>query len=99
MLVFPNSFFFSHPDEKYKRREFDPNAPGLKGLQWDGADLYMVGYGGERGGAKSGDRKTNNKENCTFCDLSSENELLHFFGQLTATETMNYDDAFTLEQV
>ena len=54
MLVFPNSFFLSPPDKKYERREFDPDAPGLKGLQ-----SVHGRVGGERGGAKRGDRRTN----------------------------------------
>ena len=31
-----------NPDQPYKRQAFDPAAPGLKGLEWDGAELYMV---------------------------------------------------------
>ena len=32
----------SYLDTRYIRREFDPKAPGLEGLQWDSAHLYMV---------------------------------------------------------
>lgn len=28
--------------EQYKRKAFDPSAVGLEGLEWDGAELYMV---------------------------------------------------------
>lgn len=28
--------------QSYKRKAFNPNAPGLKGLEWDGAELFMV---------------------------------------------------------
>ena len=26
----------------YVRRSFNPDAPGLEGLEWDSAELYMV---------------------------------------------------------
>lgn len=31
-----------HLGEPYVRRKFDPNAPGLMGLQWDKAELFEV---------------------------------------------------------
>ena len=33
---------FLDSDQPYKRQAFDPTAPGLKGLEWDSAELYMV---------------------------------------------------------
>ena len=35
--------FSSFAGEQYKRRAFDPTAVGLEGLEWDGAELFMVG--------------------------------------------------------
>ena len=72
------------PEKKYERREFDPSARGLEGLEWDSAELYMVG-----------------RKIYTIwieCALEGITESLVVL-QLTATETKNYDDAFTLEQV
>ena len=37
------SFLLTPPEKKYERREFDPTARGLEGLEWDSAELYMVG--------------------------------------------------------
>ena len=31
-------------DMPYIRKDFDPTAPGLKGLEWDSAELRMVGH-------------------------------------------------------
>lgn len=33
----------SPPGKRYERRAFDPNAPGLEGLEWDSAELFTVG--------------------------------------------------------
>ena len=37
-------FYFAA--EVYERVAFNPNAPGLDGLQWDSAELYKVGVHG-----------------------------------------------------
>jgi len=34
--------------KRYKWRGFNPKAQGLEGLEWDSAELYMVGREGER---------------------------------------------------
>ncbi len=64
----------------YVRRSFNPNAPGLEGLEWDSAELLKVHYP---------PHSYSPPPHCTT----------PYPPQLTATETMNYDDAFTLEGV
>ena len=72
-----DSYIPSTAGELYIRRAFDPKAEGLEGLEWDGAELYLVSH------------------LMTLC----EGEVCHSSQQLKASETMNYDDAFTLEVV
>lgn len=33
---------FPYPGKAYIRRNYDPSAPGLEGLQWDKAELFEV---------------------------------------------------------
>lgn len=62
--VFFNNLLFaslSCPGKQYMRRGFDPNA---QGLEWDTAELYMVGQkGGEgrEGGRKQGRNEGRNE--------------------------------------